>query len=167
MSTQTGTTPPTVARLAGKYLTFMLDGTCYGFGIHDIREIIMPMDVARVPRAQSWIRGVINLRGKIIPVMDLRARFLLPAAPESEQRVVIVVQKQFGDGESIFGIEVDQVLEVLAVPPDRLALPPELGGGGDEGTRCMLATARAGERVIFLLNLDRIVMDVPVESPRS
>ena len=167
MSTQTGMTTPTVARLAGKYLTFMLDGTCYGFGIHDIREIIMPMDVARVPRAQSWIRGVINLRGKIIPVMDLRARFLLAAAPESEQRVVIVVQKQFGDGESIFGIEVDQVLEVLAVPPDRLALPPDLGGGGDEGTRCMLATARAGERVIFLLNLDRIVMDVPVDSPRS
>ncbi len=161
--------PPSasLSRLAGKYLTFLLDGTCYGFGIHDIREIIVPMDVARVPRAQSWIRGVINLRGKIIPVMDLRARFLLQAAPETEQRVVIVVQKQFGDGESIFGIEVDQVLEVLAVAPDRLALPPDLGGGGDEGTRCMLATARAGERVIFLLNLDRIVMDVPVDSSRS
>jgi purine-binding chemotaxis protein CheW len=150
-----------VARLAGKYLTFILDGTCYGFGIHDIREIIVPMDVARVPRAQPWIRGVINLRGKIIPVMDLRARFLLPPAPESEQRVVIVVQKHFGDGESIFGIEVDQVLEVLAVAGDHLSAPPELGGGGDEGTRCMLATARAGERVVFLLHLDRIVMDVP------
>ncbi len=167
MSTQSNTPPATVARLAGKYLTFMLDGTCYGFGIRDIREIIMPMDVARVPRAQPWIRGVINLRGKIIPVMDLRARFLLPAGRESEQRVVIVVQKQFGDGESIFGIEVDQVLEVLAVPADRIALPPELGGGGDEGTRCILATARAGERVIFLLNLDRIVMDVPADASRN
>ena len=166
MSAQTPPPSSPVAKLAGKYLTFMLDGTCYGFGIRDIREIIMPMDVARVPRAQPWIRGVINLRGKIIPVMDLRARFLLAPAPESEQRVVIVVQKQFGDGESIFGIEVDQVLEVLAIPADRMAPPPELGGGGDEGTRCMLATARAGERVIFLLNLDRIVMDVPVDSSR-
>ncbi|MEN9787639.1 MAG: hypothetical protein RLZZ299_2903 [Pseudomonadota bacterium] len=159
-------TPTTgaLARLAGKYLTFMLDGTCYGFGIHDIREIIVPMDVARVPRAQPWIRGVINLRGKIIPVMDLRARFLVPQARVSEQTVVIVVQKQFADGESIFGIEVDQVLEVLAVSADDLSLPPDLGGGGDEGTRCMLATARAGERVLFLLNLERIVTDVPAPS---
>jgi purine-binding chemotaxis protein CheW len=156
-----------LSRLPGKYLTFVLDGTCYGFGIHDIREIIVPLDVARVPRAQAWIRGVINLRGKIIPVMDLRARFQLDPAETTDQTVVIVVQKQFQDGESIFGIQVDQVLEVLSLKPDQIALPPDLGGGGDEGTRCMLATARSGERVIFLLNLDRIVMDVPASTPRS
>jgi purine-binding chemotaxis protein CheW len=150
-----------LAKLPGKYLTFVLDGTCYGFGIHDIREIIVPLDVARVPRAQAWIRGVINLRGKIIPVMDLRARFLLAPSDATDQTVVIVVQKQFQDGESIFGIQVDQVLEVLSLGADQIALPPDLGGGGDEGTRCMLATARSGDRVIFLLNLDRIVTDVP------
>lgn len=153
--------PSALTRLSGKYLTFIIDETCYGFGIQNIREIIMPMDVARVPRAQPWIRGVINLRGKIIPVMDLRVRFQIPPAEASEQTVVIVVQKQFGDGESIFGIVVDQVLEVLTVGVGQLSLPPDLGGGGDEGTRCMLATARVGERVVFLLNLDRIVMETP------
>jgi purine-binding chemotaxis protein CheW len=149
-----------MSRLAGKYLTFLLDGTCYGFGIHDIREIIVPMDVARVPRAQPWIRGVINLRGKVIPVMNLRARFLVAGEPAADT-VVIVAQRQFAEGESIFGIEVDQVLEVLAVSADHISPAPDLGGGGDEGTRCMLATARAGERLVFLLNLDRIVTDVP------
>ena len=147
------TTPPSVSLCSFACLT--------AFAIHDIREIIVPMNVARVPRAQPWIRGVINLRGKIIPGMNLRARFLVPGEPTSEHTVVIVVQKQFADGESIFGIEVDQVLEVLAVAADSISSAPDLGGGGDEGTRCMLATARAGERVVFLLNLERIVTDVP------
>jgi purine-binding chemotaxis protein CheW len=155
---------PALARLAGKYLTFVLDRACYGFPIQDIREIIMPTDVARVPRTQPWIRGVINLRGKIVPVMDLRVRFLLPAAPADAPAVVIVIQKQFGDGESIFGILVDQVLEVVALSTAQLALPPDLGAGGDEGTRSMLGTARVGDRVLFLLNLDRIVMDRPEAS---
>jgi len=161
LSTEATLPAPTLAKLAGKYLTFKLDGTNYGFDIHDIREIIMPMDIAPVPRAQPWIRGVINLRGKVIPVMDLRSRFLLPTAEKTDQTVIIVVQKHFADGERIFGIQVDQVLEVLAFQPNQLALPPDLGGGGDEGTKCMLATARAGERVVFLLQLDRVVFDVP------
>jgi len=83
LSTEATLPAPTLAKLAGKYLTFKLDGTNYGFDIHDIREIIMPMDIAPVPRAQPWIRGVINLRGKVIPVMDLRSRFLLPTAEKN------------------------------------------------------------------------------------
>lgn len=151
-----------LTKLSGKYLTFLLDGTTYGLSIHDIREIIMPPDVARVPRAKPWIRGVINLRGKIIPVMDLRARFFLPPAPPTELSIIIVVQSQLGEGESIFGLQVDQVIEVLRVQPAELSLPPDLGGGGDEGTRCLVATARVGERLLFLLNLERVVMDAPV-----
>ncbi len=152
---------PTPTLPAGKYLTFKVDTSCYAFGIHDIREIILPMDIARVPRAQKWIRGVINLRGKIIPVMDLRARFELPALDTTERTVVIVVQRNFNGNDSIFGIQVDEVLDVLTVRAERIAPPPDFGGGSDEGTRCILATARAGERVVFVLDLERIVFELP------
>lgn len=153
--------PPPSGVQAGKYLTFKVDTSCYAFGIHDIREIILPMDIARVPRAQPWIRGVINLRGKIIPVMDLRCRFELPPVDNTERTVVIVVQRSFNGNDTIFGIQVDEVLDVLTVRPEQLAPPPDFGGGTDEGTRCMLATARAGETVVFVLDLDRIVFDIP------
>ena len=154
-------TAPTPTLPPGKYLTFKVDTSCYAFGIHDIREIILPMDIARVPRAQKWIRGVINLRGKIIPVMDLRARFELPALDTTERTVVIVVQRNFNGNDSIFGIQVDEVLDVLTVRAEQIAPPPDFGGGSDEGTRSILATARAGDRVVFVLDLERIVFELP------
>ncbi|MAG94303.1 MAG: chemotaxis protein CheW [Planctomycetaceae bacterium] len=144
--------------LCGEYLTFHLGNEEFAFEILKVRELIELMDMTSVPGAPSFIRGVINLRGKIIPVMKLRERFGLPEVEDNERNCIIVVEVVNDDGESAsMGILVDAVSEVMNIGVDDIAPPPDFGG--NVNTSFILGMARAGEEVKTLLNIEQIVLE--------
>src|ERR1700722_1811654 len=103
-----------VQRLAGKYLTFGIQTESYGLDVLKVREIIRLTNITAVPNMPDYIRGVINLRGKIVPVMDLRLRFGLTGIQNTEQTCIIVVVVKLSDGKSSqMGLIVDGVEEVV------------------------------------------------------
>jgi purine-binding chemotaxis protein CheW len=139
-----------VAPLAGRYLSFLLAGGEYGLAILDVREIIGLMPINPVPRTPAEVCGVINLRGRIVPVVDLRLRLGLPAAAPTDQTVIIVVQPR--DGEVPVGCVVDEVLGVLQLEAGQIEPPPDLGADPAD-TEFILGVGKAEQRVIFLLDL--------------
>jgi purine-binding chemotaxis protein CheW len=144
------------AQLAGKYMTFQLADEIYGLEILKVREIIGLMDITKVPRSADFIRGVINLRGKVIPVADLRLKFGMDACQATEQTVIIVVQCAVAGRNLTVGILVDQVLEVLSIEGAQIEPPPSLGAAAVEAA-FVLGVGKAGDRVIFLLDLGRVL----------
>jgi purine-binding chemotaxis protein CheW len=149
-----------LARLAGKYLTFRLGNEEYGLEILKVREIIGLMCVTPVPRAPDDIRGVINLRGKIIPVIDLRRKFLMPASPDTDRTCIIVVNVT-ASGESVdMGILVDSVSEVLDIAGSDIGPAPSFGAALD--TDFILAMAKRGASVTILLAIEKVLTDLEV-----
>jgi purine-binding chemotaxis protein CheW len=140
---------------ASKYMTFKLANEEYGVEILKVRELIGMMEITRVPRAKSFVRGVINLRGKVIPVVDLRAKFGLSNTETTFQTVIIVVQLAMPEGELTTGILVDEVLEVRAIHPSEIEPPPSLSSHID--VSFILGVGKADKRVIFLIDIDRIL----------
>lgn len=138
-----------------KFMTFKLANEEYGLEILKVRELIGMMEITRIPRARAYIRGVINLRGKVIPVVDLRAKFGLPVTGPTGQTVIIVVQLRTNEGELTMGILVDEVLEVRAIAHADIEPPPTLQNHID--TSFILGIGKADKRVIFLLDIDRIL----------
>jgi len=144
------------AALAGKFMTFKLGAEEYGIEILKVREIIGLMEITRVPRVSHCIRGVINLRGKVVPVVDLRVKFGMSATASTEQTVIIVVQCAIGGRELTMGILVDQVLEVLPLEASQIEPPPSLGTAElDAGF--ILGVGKAEKRVIFLLDIGKVL----------
>jgi purine-binding chemotaxis protein CheW len=145
-----------VGALAGKYMTFKLAEEEYGLEILKVREIIGLMDITRVPRTPHYVRGVINLRGKVIPVVDLRQKFGMPACEPTEQTVIIVVQYSIGDRPVTMGTLVDQVLEVRAIDGSQIEPPPTLGESSIDA-QCILGVGKVEKRVVFLLDVARVL----------
>jgi purine-binding chemotaxis protein CheW len=143
-------TQPELDALAGKYLTFHLAGEEYGLPILRVQEIISMPAITRVPRTRPAIRGVTNLRGKVLSAFDLRVIFGLPPAEKPEQ-VVIVVQVA---GEAL-GVIADQVSEVTTFAASELELPPSIGAAADN--RHLLALGKAADGLRLLLDIDRVV----------
>lgn len=148
--------PELGAVLAGKYMTFKLASEIYGLEILKVREIIGLMDITRVPRTAAFIRGVINLRGKVIPVADLRLKFGMEACQATEQTVIIVVQCAVAGRNLTMGLLVDQVLEVLSIESAQIEPPPQLGEAAVE-SKFILGVGKAGDRVIFLLDIGEVL----------
>jgi purine-binding chemotaxis protein CheW len=144
------------SHLSGKYMAFRLANEDYGLAILKVREIIGLMEITRVPCADSSIRGVINLRGKVIPVIDLRTKFAMEPCPTTEQTVIIVVQYTTVRGEITMGVLVDQVLEVLSIDAEKIEPPPSFGPGSMSAD-FILGIGKADKRVIFLLDIGRVL----------
>ena len=121
-------------RLAGKYMTFKLAAEEYGLEILKVRDVIGLMEITRVPKTMEFIRGVINLRGKVIPVVDLRLKFGMEATALTEQTVIIVVQFASGEREMTMGILVDEVQEVLDIAAEGIEPPPDFGSAASTPT---------------------------------
>ena len=144
--------------LAGKYLTFQLGGEEYGLEILKVREIIGMLDVTYVPQTVPSVRGVINLRGKVIPVIDLRVRFDLERREDDERTCTIVVEVAGAGGQRLLmGIVVDQVREVVNVRPEDIEHTPSFGVHMD--TDYILGMAKMEGGVKILLDIDRVVGD--------
>lgn len=142
--------PVEAARVAGKYLTFMLDREEYGVEILKIREIIGIMEITCVPQTPDFVQGVVNLRGKVIPVVDLRAKFRLPRQDYNDQTCIIVV-----DVGMMMGIIVDTVREVHDFRDEDIEPPPRLGAHAD--TSFILGMGKARDGVKILLDIDRVL----------
>jgi purine-binding chemotaxis protein CheW len=146
-------------RLAGKYMAFKLAEEEYGLEILRVREIIGLMDITRVPRAAPYMRGVINLRGRVIPVIDLRLKFGMEPAPPTDQTVIIVVQVPHANEDLTIGVLVDEVLEVRNIACDQIAPPPDVGVLCNDGD-FIVGVAKTERRVIFLLDIERALRGV-------
>ncbi|MEW6181600.1 MAG: chemotaxis protein CheW [Bacillota bacterium] len=135
----------------GQVVVFKLAGETYGVDIASVAEIIRMESITRVPRTPEFIEGVINLRGKVIPVIDLRRRFDLPKGEQSRQTRIIIVEM----GEMVIGMIVDAVIEVLRVSEESIEPPPAVINGVD--VIYLRGIALREERMIILLNLEKIL----------
>ncbi len=139
----------------GKYLTFSLAGEEYGIGILKIKEIIGMMPITSVPRTPEFVKGVINLRGKVIPVMDLRLKFNIEKMDYTERTCIIVVEIS-GQADTIqIGIVVDAVSEVLNIKAEDIEEAPTFGITLD--IDYILGMAKVGKGIKILLDIDRVL----------
>ena len=143
------------AALAGKYLTFELAGEVYGLQILKVQEIIGMMKITHVPRTPNFVRGVINLRGKVIPVVELRTKFDMPSTEDTDRTCIIVVQVEGNGTQVIMGLLVDEVSEVVDIAAGQLEPPPSFGASVD--TSFILAMGKVAERVVILLGVDQVL----------
>ena len=138
---------------AGKYLTYELSGEEYGIEILKVREIIGIMEITAVPRMPDYVEGVINLRGKVIPVVDLRLKFGMIKAERSSETCVIVVDVK----GTLMGVLVDRVSEVLDIRSEDIEDAPKVGVSVD--TDFILGMAKAKGSVKILLDIDKVLAD--------
>jgi len=140
---------------AGKYLTFELAEEHYGLEILRVQEIVGLLPVTRVPRMPEFVAGVVNLRGRIIPVVDLRMSFGLAPANELERTCIVVVRVQHESGSaSVMGAIVDEVSDVIALTAEQIEPTPEFGAVVD--TSFIKGVGRSEDRVVLLLDIDRV-----------
>ena len=147
---------------AEQYLTFQLAEQEYGIDILRVQEIKGWDKPTRIPHSPSHVLGVINLRGAVVPVIDLRMRFGLEPSAHGPTTVVIVARVRSERGELTAGIVVDAVCEVCNVTQQDLRPPPEVAGGMDQDF--VKGLAMAGERMLILLHVDRLINASLLES---
>jgi purine-binding chemotaxis protein CheW len=139
----------------GKYLTFSLASEEYGISILKIKEIIGMMPITSVPQTPEYIKGVVNLRGKVIPVMDLRLRFSMPAMDYTERTCIIVVESSGQAGTVQVGVVVDAVSEVLNIKSEDIEPTPSFGT--KLNTDYILGLAKMGGGIKILLDITRVL----------
>jgi len=143
-------------QLAGKYLTFRMGNEEYGLQILKVQEIIQMQQITRIPRTPDYILGVINLRGKIIPVLDLRRKFGLEASQDTDKTCINVVQITDAKGLPItIGIRIDEVKEVLDIAASHIQETPSFGAAVD--TDFILGLGKIGDSVKILLDIDKAI----------
>ena len=145
----------------GKYLTFKLNEEEYGIGILKVKEIIGIMTITSVPRTPEFLKGVINLRGKVIPIVDLRLKFSMEAIPYTERTCIIVVEIDSNDATVLIGIVVDAVSEVLNIKEADIEETPTFGTELD--TEYILGMAKMEGGVKILLNIDKVLSPKEIE----
>lgn len=134
-----------------KYLTFALGQEVYALEILMVKEIIGLMEITRVPRMPDFVRGVINLRGKVIPVVELRLKFAMEQVDETKETCIIVVDL----GDTLMGIVVDKVSEVLDIPVSEIEATPTFGVSID--TKFILGIGKVKGKVIILLDIKAVL----------
>jgi len=139
----------------GKYLTFALGAEEYGLEILKVREIIGYIDVTAVPQTPSHVKGVINLRGQVIPVVDLRAKFGMATTDVTDETCIIVVEITQNSRKFNTGIVVDRVQEVLDISGQDIEEAPQFGASVD--TNFILGMGKIGDKVKILLDIDRVL----------
>src|SRR5438034_1023956 len=140
---------------AGKYLTFMIGKEEFGVGVLRVREIMGIQDITAVPQTPPYLKGVINLRGKVIPVIDLRLKFGLPSIDYTQRTCIIVVQVKSGSTSLLMGIVVDEVSEVLTMAPGDIEDTPDFGANVE--TSYILGMAKIKGKVKILLDIDEVL----------
>jgi len=137
-----------------KLLTFSLGSEGYGVSILKVKEIIGMMEITPVPKTPDFIKGVINLRGKIIPVMDLRIKFGMDEKEYNERTCIIVAEVDIKGAQKLLGVVVDMVSEVVTVSDDQIEPPPEYGTAIEHNS--ILGIGKIKDRVVIILDIDEV-----------
>lgn len=140
---------------AGKYLTFALGREEYGIGILEVREIIGYVSIVHVPKTPVYVKGIINLRGQVIPVLDLRSRFEMPEAKVTDQTCIIVVEVRSNNQIHHAGLIVDRVQEVLYIESKDIETTSQLGSV--IRADFLLGVGKTSSSITILLDIDRVV----------
>lgn len=141
--------------LAGKYLTFALGNEEYGLEILKVREIVGYQNITSVPKTPKAIKGVINLRGQVIPIIDLRCQFGMEEKEISEQTCIIVVENKTEDRTYPTGVIVDKVSEVLDIGAAQIEEAPDLGA--NTSIDFIQGIGKIGNAVKILLDIDKVI----------
>jgi purine-binding chemotaxis protein CheW len=149
----------------GKYLTFTLAKEEYGIGILKVKEIIGMMPITTIPRTPEFVKGVINLRGKVIPIIDLRLKFNMAAIPYSDRTCIIVVEIDSDKDTVLIGIVVDAVSEVLNIREDEIEDTPKFGTRLN--TEYILGMAKIQKGVKILLNIDQVLSSEEISTLKT
>ncbi|MEK7392166.1 MAG: chemotaxis protein CheW [Fibrobacterota bacterium] len=147
---------------AGKYLTFKLGSEEFGLEILKVQEIIQMQSITRVPRTPEFVRGVINLRGKVIPVVDLRLKFGMESTEDTERTCIVVVQIRNATSVVVMGTIIDEVREVLDIPEASIEDTPSFGTSID--TEFILGMGKIGQNVKILLDIDKVLSAQEISS---
>lgn len=137
-----------------KLLTFSLGGEGYGVSILKVKEIIGMLEITSVPRTPDFIKGVINLRGKIIPVMDLRIKFGMDEQAYNERTCIMVVEIEFKGVQRLIGVVVDMVSEVVNISADEIEPAPEYGSKADHNF--ILGIGKIKDRVVIIIDISEV-----------
>ena len=137
----------------GKYLTFALGNEEFGLEILRVREIIGLMEITAIPYVPHYAKGVINLRGKVIPVIDLRLKFNMEAVPYVRETCIIVLSVQ----DTSMGIIVDRVCEVMDITQENIEPPPVFGSAQELG--CIIGVGKVGDKVKLLLDINKVLSE--------
>lgn len=143
--------------LLGKYLTFALGKEVYGLEVRYVTEIIGIQPVTEVPEMPPFVRGIINLRGRIVPVVDVRMKFGKEPVPYDDRTCIIIVEM----GALVIGMIVDNVADVLTIPPENIVPPPEVRTGYQN--RYIQGIGKVGKEVKLLLDCDRFLNEEEAE----
>jgi len=137
-----------------QYLTFTLDSEVFALDIHKVREVLDLTTVTKVPQTPDFMRGVINLRGNVVPVLDLRLKFGLPANAQTVHTCIIIVEVALEEETLVLGAMADSVQEVLELEPEQIQPPPRIGAGLNlEFIRGM---GRHGDDFVMILDVDAV-----------
>jgi len=142
-------------KLLGKYLTFVLGTGEYAVEILKIQQVIQPQQITRLPRAPKFISGLINLRGKVIPVLNLHSKFNMTTTEETSKTCIVVVEISDKDKHLIVGIIIDEIKEVMQVTKDMLTDTPDIGKSNS--AKHIVGAVRIAGKVRFILDLDEIL----------
>lgn len=140
-----------------KYLTFQLADEVYGIEIYHVTEVVGLQKITKVPDMPDFVKGVINLRGQVIPVMDVRIRFKMPPRDYDDRTCVVVVNVK----ETAIGLVVDEVSEVLDIPEKQIEPPPKVSKSGT--SRFVQGLGKVGDRVTIILNAKKLLYEKELE----
>ena len=143
----------------GQFLTFRLEDEIFGVPIGTVREVLDCVPVTRVPGAVEFLKGVINLRGAVVPVADMRIKFGMPATMQTADSCIIVVEVEGSDeeGKKTVGVMADQVLEVADIAEPDMQMHPDMGTGIP--SRYLRGLGKIGGKSFIALNIDAIISD--------
>ena len=137
---------------ADKFLSFNLNGQAHAIPILKVKEIIRMMRITPLPHAAGYVRGIVNLRGKVVPVLDMRTRLGLEAGADTKRTCIVVVQVGKQNDTHFLGLVVDQVNEVLNIPADAIEPPPDLGNGKEH----LRGIGKIADRVVLVIDIHRV-----------
>jgi purine-binding chemotaxis protein CheW len=137
-----------------QYLTFTLDEEQYALSVYKVREVLEYTKVTKIPKTASYMKGVINLRGQGVPVIDLRSKFGLPEIDNTKDTSIIVMEIEGNDGGVVLGALADSVQEVIDLEPSQIEPPPRFGTR--LATEFILGMGKKDDRFIIILDIDKI-----------
>ena len=148
-----------------QYVTFQLDDEVYALDVAHAREIVEVPRLTRMPNAPDWIRGVINLRGSVVPVIDLKHKFGMGSTELTKRSCVLLVEFEFEDAVFVIGVLVDAVLAVFELSPDTIEDPPKFGARYSR--KYLKGIGRHQDRVFMILEANEVFADVELEVDAS